>query len=50
VHPDYREKLYEYLNNAPQGNTPFDIYNAFAFHKAFMETGDMRNVKWEEKA
>ncbi|OJU41849.1 MAG: acetyl-CoA hydrolase [Bacteroidales bacterium 45-6] len=50
VHPDYREKLYEYLNNAPQGNTPFDMYNAFAFHKAFVETGDMHNVKWVEKA
>lgn len=49
VHPDYREKLYEYLNNAPKGNTPFDMYNAFAFHKAFVETGDMHNVKWETK-
>ena len=46
VHPDFRAKLHEYLDNAPAGNTPFDMYNAFAFHKAFVETGDMRNAKW----
>lgn len=49
AHPDYRPLLLEYLDNAPQGQTPMDIYNCFAFHKAFMETGDMHNVKWERK-
>lgn len=49
VHPDYRAQLQEYLDNAPVGNTPFDMYNAFAFHKAFVETGDMRNAKLEYK-
>lgn len=49
AHPDYRPLLREYIANAPQGQTPFDMYNCFAFHKAFMETGDMRNVKWEKK-
>lgn len=47
VHPDYRPLLQKYLDNAPTGQTPFDMYNAFAFHKAFMETGDMHNAKLE---
>lgn len=49
AHPDYKPLLREYLNNAPQGQTPMDIYNCFAFHKAFTETGDMKNTKWEKK-
>jgi len=50
AHPDYRPLLLEYLENGPKvGQTPMDIYNCFAFHKAFMETGDMRNTKWEKK-
>jgi len=49
AHPAYRPLLLEYLENAPMGQTRFDMYNAFAFHKAFVETGDMRNVKWERK-
>lgn len=49
VHPDYRPLLREYLANAPKGQTPFDMYNCFAFHKAFTETGDMRNTQWEKK-
>ncbi|GAB6011060.1 acetyl-CoA hydrolase/transferase family protein [Viscerimonas tarda] len=49
VHPDYRPLLREYLNNAPVGHTPVDLYNCFAFHEAFLETGDMRNAKWRKK-
>lgn len=49
VHPDYRPLLKEYLENAKSGQTPMDPYNAFAFHKAFLETGDMHNTKWEKK-
>ncbi|SHF97656.1 succinate CoA transferase [Dysgonomonas macrotermitis] len=49
AHPEYRPLLREYLNNNVQGQTPLDIYNCYAFHKAFLETGDMRNVKWENK-
>jgi succinate CoA transferase len=49
VHPDYRPLLREYLANAGKGQTPMDPYNCFAFHKAFLETGDMHNVKWEKK-
>ncbi len=49
VHPDYRPLLQDYLDNGPEGQTPFDMYNAFAFHKAFVETGDMHNAKFERR-
>ncbi len=48
AHPDYRPLLHEYLNRIKEGNTPVDLYNTFAFHKAFLETGDMHNAKWIE--
>lgn len=44
VHPDYRPLLYQYLDNGIEGQTPVNLYNAFAFHKALIETGDMRNA------
>jgi succinate CoA transferase len=46
VHPEFRPLLKEYLAKGAKGQTPVDLHNAFAFHEAFMETGDMRNVKW----
>jgi len=46
VHPQYRPLLREYLSHTTNGQTPIDLYNTFAFHEAFIETGDMRNVKW----
>lgn len=49
VHPDYRPLLREYLANAGGGQTPMDPYNAFGFHRAFLETGDMHDVKWIKK-
>lgn len=49
VHPDYRPLLEEYLARGEQGQTPVDLYDAFAFHEAFMETGDMKNVKWRKE-
>ena len=49
AHPDYRALLSEYLNSGEKGQTPVNLYNAFAFHEAFMETGDMHNVKWRKK-
>lgn len=52
AHPDYRPLLMEYLENAEKnfpGHTPFDMYNAFSFHKALHETGDMKNAKIEKK-
>lgn len=49
VHPEYKPLLREYLARCDQGHTPVDLYDAFAFHEAFMETGDMRNVKWKKE-
>lgn len=44
AHPQYRPLLKEYLKSGGKGQTPLNLYNAFAFHKAFMETGDMRKA------
>ena len=46
VHPDYKDSLREYLAKPPAGQTPIDLYRCFDMHKAFMETGDMRNAKF----
>lgn len=46
AHPDYRPLLHQYLAQSSQGQTRHNLNNCFAFHKAFMETGDMRNVKF----
>ena len=48
VHPEYRPLLRDYLARGEKGQTPVDLYDAFAFHEAFIETGDMRNVKWRK--
>jgi len=47
AHPEYKALLHEYLASSAGGQTPINLNNAFAFHKAFLETGDMRNVKWD---
>ncbi len=47
AHPDYRPLLRAYLDSGAKGQTPVNLYNAFAFHKAFLETGDMMNAKIE---
>ncbi len=47
VHPDYRPLLRKYLEGGTVGQTPVNLYNAFSFHKAFMETGDMKNAEIE---
>lgn len=49
AHPDYRPLLREYLERGEQGQTPVNLYDSFAFHEAFMETGDMHNVKWRKE-
>ena len=46
VHPDYKDSLREYLAKTPTGQTPIDLYRCFDMHKAFIETGDMRNAKF----
>lgn len=48
VHPEYQPLLREYLAGGAKGQTPVDLKNAFAFHEAFMETGDMRNAKYKK--
>lgn len=45
VHPDYRDMLRRYIESAPKAHTPMNIYTCFEMHKAFAETGDMRNAK-----
>lgn len=45
AHPEYRPLLQKYLEGGQnKGQTPVDLYHAFSFHQALMETGDMRNA------
>lgn len=46
VHPEYRPLLHAYLDRGVKGHTPQSLDACFAFHRAFIETGDMRNVKF----
>lgn len=43
VHPDYREKLQEYLEISSQGQTKMHFDACFEFHRQFKETGSMKN-------
>jgi acyl-CoA hydrolase len=45
VHPDYRPLLRTYLDSGVKGQTPVNLYHAFSFHRAFLETGDMHNAE-----
>ena len=48
VHPDYKPLLREYMELCKNnGHTTQDLDGAFAFHKEFMKSGDMKNLKWE---
>lgn len=42
VHPDYRPLLRDYLKICRHGHFRHNLAAAFAFHRTFMETGDMR--------
>ena len=46
AHPDYRPLLRDYLSRGAKAHTPHCLCNAFAFHEAFIQTGDMRNAKF----
>lgn len=48
AHPDYRPLLREYLNlpECQSGHTPMSLEHAFSFHKEFVKSGDMHNVKF----
>lgn len=44
AHPDYRPLLYKYLESGLKGQTPVSLSNAFAFHEAFLKTGNMQDA------
>ena len=46
AHPEYRPLLHAYLDRGVKGHTPQSLDACFAFHRAFIETGDMRDVKF----
>jgi succinate CoA transferase len=46
VDPQFRPIMREYLAKASKGHTPTDLSSCFNMHKAFIETGDMRNAKF----
>ena len=46
AHPEYRPLRHAYLDRGVKGHTPQSLDACFAFHRAFIETGDMRNVKF----
>ena len=49
AHPMFREHLRDYLKIANGiGQTPHALQAAMAFHTAFVETGDMRNVDFSK--
>lgn len=45
VHPDYRPLLRKYLESGAKGQTPVNLDTAFAFHRAFIEKGDMHEAE-----
>ena len=46
VDPSYRDLLWTYFRLTENGHTPQSFRSAFAFHEAFLETGDMRNTRF----
>ncbi|MEN9401442.1 MAG: Propionyl-CoA:succinate CoA transferase [Verrucomicrobiota bacterium] len=46
VHPEYRGALRAYLGISSKGHVPQTLQNAFRMHLAFLESGDMRKVRW----
>lgn len=46
AHPEYRPLLLWYLESGGEGQTPVNLHHAFSFHKALLETGDMRNANF----
>ncbi|MBT8044275.1 MAG: acetyl-CoA hydrolase, partial [Verrucomicrobiae bacterium] len=43
--PEYKELLDKYYHTAKSGHTRQSLKSAFAFHKAFMKTGNMQDAK-----
>lgn len=48
AHPEFREELLEYFHKAKAGHTPHTLGAAFAMHRQFLKTGDMRGVVWDK--
>lgn len=46
VHPDYKDLLWRYFRLTENGHTPQSFRSSFAFHEAFLESGDMRNTSY----
>lgn len=49
VHPDYKQLMWDYLKltEGKGFHTQHSLKDAFAFHQAFMETGDMHNASYK---
>ena len=50
VHPDYKQLMWDYLKIARKGQTPHNLWAAFAMHNTFEETGDMRLTDFSKYA
>jgi len=49
AHPDFRDQLREYVRLTDKGiHEPMSLSLAFAMHRKFEKTGDMRNINWQE--
>jgi acetyl-CoA hydrolase len=48
AHPDFREQLFSYLDMVKQGHTPQSLSLAFAMHRQYDRTGDMRGINWAD--
>ncbi|MFZ4483962.1 MAG: acetyl-CoA hydrolase/transferase C-terminal domain-containing protein [Chthoniobacterales bacterium] len=44
AHPEYRDLLRRYLKLGGDAHTPQSLDNAYAFHRAFLAGGDMRQA------
>jgi acetyl-CoA hydrolase len=44
AHPDYRDELQSYVHAAKEGHSLESLTNAFAMHRQFLKTGDMRGT------
>jgi len=47
AHPDYREDLLRFCNEVKDGHTPGTLKHAFIMHRQYLETGSMKNIKWD---
>ena len=48
AHPDYRDELQTYIDTAKEGHSLESLTNAFAMHRQFLKTGDMRGTQWNQ--